>query len=985
MYGHQNNTYGSPLADHTIHPDYATEHDSRKFQQQQQHKLDGFNNNFRSNNNNFNQFPPPTRPRHQTARSGLPSSNQFRDTQSYFPTSASDIFPPPSMTSPVQSHIPPNFEPRSSYDYTGGQMNLNGLGPKPYMDLYTSGNVHPSHQVNGNKVHHQQQQQAQHGAYSAQYSNGPLLSSQTPYGPHVSAAPASSSVINGTNPATTPGGPPGLGPPTNASNTNTSNSSANAEEISTIFVVGFPEDMQEREFQNMFTFSPDFEAATLKIPNKEYTAYGGIGGGPGGSTGLRNGYSTYGGPNDPYNLVTVNQGGVVVDGGRDGTMTSWPANVAGDDPGMFIGSTISGGNPGINMPPRKQIIGFAKFKTRDAALQARDGLQGRRVDIDKGAVLKAEMAKKNLHTKRGVGPVPGGTPAGPASAPGAAGTGTLGTVLGGGPESYTETIGARERELGALGAMGLGNGRLSQWRDQTQQHDYPHSSGPNGISAPDREEEDRRGVSVLNAMGLGTFGTRGPRERAEEDERERRRKEKEVMRLRAPNSTAYDAFYSVPAGPAPQSSSHHSGAGLLSPADEPASGTSPMGANGFGGRAQHDELPGPWDNVRRKGNIPRASSQRSTSPPLQPNGGFDIPPRSFSPEHHQIFERPRHDPQYNAHASSESSSSSVVGGPRSVGQSDGHATDAELSRALGGLDVNTDGGKTSPQLPSPASGASSRNGVDQNPPINTLYVGNLPTSPPPSGFPQDYLEDSLRELFSSRIGFRRLCFRQKSNGPMCFVEFEDVTHATRALNDLYGNTLKGLVKGGIRLSYSKNPLGVRTPTSAGNGPSLQQQQQMQGNNNINTGPNPSYTSNVAEFQPKSDDQLRSAPVMLRRDMAPASPPPPHQSFPADLLASSPPPPRFFSSSPSAFGASSGSTHMTGSNAYMPRFPYGIPSTSHAQPSSTFSPFGLESTPPLHSTIPDHQMNSDGHLSSSHSQHFHNNFAPASNLEAARAG
>lgn len=38
------------------------------------------------------------------------------------------------------------------------------------------------------------------------------------------------------------------------------------EEISTLFVVGFPENMQEREFQNMFMFSPGFEAATLKVP-----------------------------------------------------------------------------------------------------------------------------------------------------------------------------------------------------------------------------------------------------------------------------------------------------------------------------------------------------------------------------------------------------------------------------------------------------------------------------------------------------------------------------------------------------------------------------------------------------------------------------------------------------------------------------------------------------------------------------------------------
>lgn len=39
------------------------------------------------------------------------------------------------------------------------------------------------------------------------------------------------------------------------------------EEISTIFVVGFPEDMQEREFQNMFLFSSGFEAAMLKVPS----------------------------------------------------------------------------------------------------------------------------------------------------------------------------------------------------------------------------------------------------------------------------------------------------------------------------------------------------------------------------------------------------------------------------------------------------------------------------------------------------------------------------------------------------------------------------------------------------------------------------------------------------------------------------------------------------------------------------------------------
>ncbi|KAI6130289.1 hypothetical protein EDD16DRAFT_1700799 [Pisolithus croceorrhizus] len=126
--------------------------------------------------------------------------------------------------------------------------------------------------------------------------------------------------------------------------------------------------------------------------------------------------------------------------------------------------------------------------------------------------------------------------------------------------------------------------------------------------------------------------------------------------------------------------------------------------------------------------------------------------------------------------------------------------------------------------PSSAGGANVASGpgprgalVDQNPPINTLYVGNLPTGSS-GAYPTGVLEESLRELFSRRPGYRKLCFRQKSNGPMCFVEFEDVHYATKALNELYGHSLGGLVKnGGIRLSYSKNPLGVRTPTSAGAG------------------------------------------------------------------------------------------------------------------------------------------------------------------------
>jgi hypothetical protein len=57
--------------------------------------------------------------------------------------------------------------------------------------------------------------------------------------------------------------------------------------------------------------------------------------------------------------------------------------------------------------------------------------------------------------------------------------------------------------------------------------------------------------------------------------------------------------------------------------------------------------------------------------------------------------------------------------------------------------------------------------------INTLYVGNLPTSTSNSAT-NAILEESLRQTFSRCQGYRKLCFRQKSNGPMCFVEVRPI-------------------------------------------------------------------------------------------------------------------------------------------------------------------------------------------------------------------
>jgi RNA recognition motif-containing protein len=124
----------------------------------------------------------------------------------------------------------------------------------------------------------------------------------------------------------------------------------------------------------------------------------------------------------------------------------------------------------------------------------------------------------------------------------------------------------------------------------------------------------------------------------------------------------------------------------------------------------------------------------------------------------------------------------------------------ELSNRMAQLTLSTSGVSSSPSV-----GGSlpfrTPNPADQNPPCNTLYVGNLP---------MNTSEEELKQLFSKCPGYKRMCFRTKSNGPMCFVEFEDVQYATMAMRDLYGNLLSNSVKGGIRLSFSKNPLGVRS-------------------------------------------------------------------------------------------------------------------------------------------------------------------------------
>ncbi|KAI8060153.1 hypothetical protein BC940DRAFT_163113 [Gongronella butleri] len=143
------------------------------------------------------------------------------------------------------------------------------------------------------------------------------------------------------------------------------------EEIATIFVVGFPDDMREREFQNMFIFSPGFEAATLKIPKDEEDE-----------------------TSSKKQIVSKErqkkkkkERGKIATHIFAHTHTILPSLPPFCPPPPLSPLTIS----------HDQKIGFAKFRTRVEAIKAKDIINGRKIDIEKGSVLKAEMAKKNLH------------------------------------------------------------------------------------------------------------------------------------------------------------------------------------------------------------------------------------------------------------------------------------------------------------------------------------------------------------------------------------------------------------------------------------------------------------------------------------------------------------------------------------------------------------------------------------------------------------
>ncbi|KAJ2581963.1 hypothetical protein GGH95_001796, partial [Coemansia sp. RSA 1836] len=522
-----------------------------------------------------------------------------------------------------------------------------------------------------------------------------------------------------------------------------------SDDITTIFVGGIPDDMKEREFQNMFTFSPGFEAATLKFPS----------------------------PDDGFD--------------KDGQ--------------------------------KKQIIGFAKFHTRTEALEARDVLTGRLVDAEKYCVLKAEMAKKNLHTKRGLS--------------------SLGL-----PSAVGASFG-----LDTPAASAAMAGLQQQQQQQPPQSALPKMQQAGGQKPPMAVP---RTSSLTNATLASAVASASGHHRPEH--------------LRISGARAFNPFNDAPLASAPimgtkahrgfgSSSAFSSSSSQAALADQPsaaahhaavssaAAGTIPQmpGTAGVMGAFMHgDQLMASSLMLNRRGSIhgstpgsssamaPSASASFAGAPPggIYANGyqqamqaQLQSMPASepSSPDGHDSFHmsapqsvQPQQQSQPKGLGSHRPAVLDIAAlQPRlsqlSLGQMS--AATAAMMTPMGAAPYSASAVSTPGGMMLPMATTRSVNSNDQNPPCNTLYVGNLPIGAK---------EDELWMIFQHSLGYKRMSYKAKPNsGPMCFVEFESIDFATLAMNELDGRMLTNSVGSGIRLSYSKNPLGVRpqgnptTPTA----------------------------------------------------------------------------------------------------------------------------------------------------------------------------
>ncbi|KAH9817279.1 cell wall integrity protein scw1 [Melampsora americana] len=570
------------------------------------------------------------------------------------------------------------------------------------------------------------------------------------------------------------------------------------EEISTIFVVGFPEDMDEREFQNMFIFSPGFEAATLKVPAAALAA--------------RDHGISPAGPHGSNILPSISQGNAAQQYGSTASNLMDPFWMPNDYDGLEdLYSPLGIGGAGIGaFGNRRQIIGFAKFKTRADALHARDVLSGRRVDAEKGCILKAELAKKNLHTKRGL--------SNEASAPIAVSTPTF---------PFT---GAYFNPFSPSGDPFSPNSKSNNANSEIGFPSVPHRTKDPSRSSIDSDHQ----LQMNHFFEVEHRTLSNSMEPCQTD----------MSATRPRSSSTFDPFLITATNSLNLVNDSTRGKSLLDSFHSPTAQRAPIDYSAFAATPNphhFTNLSGYGGRLARAGSLGCATNPLNTSSTWTPGPATNtinlsaekVSERSSTTERGGPF-APTFFPVVpdgsSGGGSSQSSDSSSTGSRPSLGSSpSGLGSTLPPNSAPNSL-------STGNLLPPNSTTSVSQNSLnrthypaDQNPAINTLYVGNLPTVipgtadiilihhnpilsiPNPSTSVSGIeLEDRLRKLFGKAEGFKRFSFRSKAGQPMCFVEFVSVEAAKKAMANLYGDRLDGLVPGGIRLAFSRNALGVRS-------------------------------------------------------------------------------------------------------------------------------------------------------------------------------
>eukprot|EP00775_Hariotina_reticulata_P011795 gene11795-11940_t len=130
------------------------------------------------------------------------------------------------------------------------------------------------------------------------------------------------------------------------------------------------------------------------------------------------------------------------------------------------------------------------------------------------------------------------------------------------------------------------------------------------------------------------------------------------------------------------------------------------------------------------------------------------------------------------------------------------------ARTAGGYVTPSSGGGGGYGAPARSAGGSYSQGAAQNakdnPPCNTLFVGNLSDA---------VVESELQSLFGAQPGFQQLKVLRNARAVSCFVEFDTVETAMACHQSQQGAVLSSSDRGPLRIQYSKNPFGKKRDSS----------------------------------------------------------------------------------------------------------------------------------------------------------------------------